>query len=220
PNNPTGSNYSQQEIKSIASLAQKYNVTVIVDELYSRQIFDGRTFSHLLSQDILDEKNIITIMGPSKTESISVYRVGVAYGSAHIIDRMEKLQGIMSIRPAGYNQAVLSCWFNEPEGWMQDRINQHQKIRDDLVSKFNSSNGFKVRPTEAGSYLFPTLPDINIPLDKLVKILRMKANVTVTPRTEFGSQSTNSFRINFSQDYQKAMSAIDRLVKIVEEYRI
>src|SRR5690625_773837 len=47
PNNPTGVIYSKSEINDIAELAQQYGATVIVDELYSRQIFDGRTYTHL-----------------------------------------------------------------------------------------------------------------------------------------------------------------------------
>lgn len=219
PNNPTGVIYSQDEIREIATLALKFNVTVIADELYSRQIFDGKEFVHLFAQNIIDTDNIITIMGPSKTESLSGYRLGVAFGSAKIIDRMEKLQAIVSLRTAGYNQAVMKHWFAEPEGWMDKRILQHQAIRDDLISKLRSSPGFEVRPTEAGSYLFPKLPNVDISLEELVKLLRLKANVIVTPGTEFGSQFTNNFRINFSQDHQAAVSAIDRLIKVVEEYR-
>ncbi|MEI3612748.1 pyridoxal phosphate-dependent aminotransferase [Pseudogracilibacillus sp. SO30301A] len=218
PNNPTGVIYSQDEIRDIATLAQKFNVMVIADELYSRQIFDGKEFVHLFAQNIIDRDNIITIMGPSKTESLSGYRLGVAFGSAKIIDRMEKLQAIVSLRTAGYNQAVMKKWFAEPEGWMDKRILQHQAIRDDLISKLRFSSGFEVRPTEAGSYLFPKLPNIDISLEELVKVLRLKASVIVTPGTEFGSQFTNSFRINFSQDHQSAVSAIDRLIKVVEEY--
>ena len=47
PNNPTGVIYSDAELEKIADLANKYNVTVIADELYSRQIFDNREFTSL-----------------------------------------------------------------------------------------------------------------------------------------------------------------------------
>ena len=139
PNNPTGVIYSQDEIRGISELAKQYEVTVIVDELYSRQIFDGRTFTHLCAENIVDPENVITIIGPSKTESLSGYRLGVAFGSAKIIDRMEKLQAIVSLRAGGYNQAVLKSWFAEPEGWMEERIEQHQAIRDDLIEKLRAA---------------------------------------------------------------------------------
>ncbi|AZU64443.1 pyridoxal phosphate-dependent aminotransferase [Neobacillus mesonae] len=219
PNNPTGVIYSPNEIKEIARLAQQYGVTVVSDELYSRQVFDGRTYTHLCAQNILDPENVITIMGPSKTESLSGYRLGVAFGSARIINRMEKLQAIVSLRAGGYSQAVMKSWFAEPTDWLNQRIMQHQSIRDDLLAKLQTAEGFKVRGTEAGSYLFPRIPELDVPVEEFVKILRLQANVIVTPGTEFGSQFIDSFRLNFSQDHEAAVAAIDRVIKVVELYR-
>lgn len=219
PNNPTGVIYSADEIRQIATLAEQYGVTLIVDQLYSRQIFEGREYTHLCAQNITNPENVITIMGPSKTESLSGYRLGVAFGSAKIIERMEKLQAIVSLRASGYNQAVLRTWFNEPEGWMEKRIQDHQAIRDDIVAKFRAAEGFQVRPTEGGSYLFPKVPELDVSIEDFVKILRLQADVIVTPGTEFGAKFTDSFRINFSQDHQAAVDAIDRIIKVVDLYR-
>ena len=66
PNNPTGVIYSQEEIHKIAALAQQYEAQVIVDELYSRQLFDGHSYTHLCAQNIMDPENLITIMVPLK----------------------------------------------------------------------------------------------------------------------------------------------------------
>lgn len=218
PNNPTGVIYSEQEILTIAELAKKYDVTLIVDELYSRQVFDGRTYTHLCTQKEIPE-NLVTITGPSKTESLSGYRLGVAFGTASIIDRMEKLQAIMSLRCSGYNQAVFKNWFSEPEGWMDNRILQHQAIRDELLEKLRAVPGIEARTTEAGSYLFVKVPELDVSLDELIKILRVQASVTVTPGTEFGPQYVDWFRINFSQDHKAAVEAIERTINVIEVYR-
>ena len=132
---------------------------------------------------------------------------------------MEKLQAIVSLRAGGYSQAVLKSWFNEPDGWMAGRIKEHQAIRDDLLSKFNAVEGFKVRATEAGSYIFPKVPELDVSIIEFVKILRLQAGVTVTPGTEFGGQFTDSFRINFSQDHKAASDAVERIIKVTELYR-
>lgn len=219
PNNPTGVIYSPAEIRGIGELAGRYGATVIADELYSRQIFEGRTYTHLCAQNLIDPEKLITITGPSKTESISGYRLGVAFGSATIIDRMEKLQAIVSLRAGGYSQAVMKAWFAEPAGWMQQRILQHQAIRDDLLAQLRAVPGIRVRTTEAGSYLFPQIPVLDVSIKEFVRILRLQAAVTVTPGTEFGPQFTDSFRINFSQDHKAAVAAIDRFSKVLEQYR-
>ena len=218
PNNPAGVIYSPAEIRTIADLAEKYGVTVIVDQLYSRLLYDSRTYTHLRAMNI-NPDNVVTIMGPSKTESLSGYRLGVAFGGSAIIDRMEKLQAIVSLRAPGYSQAVLKTWFSEPKGWMEERIAQHQIIRDDLLMKFRPVEGIKVRTTEAGSYIFPQIPTLAVSTQEFIKILRVQADVTVTPGTEFAPYLTDSFRLNFSQNREAAIHAIERIVLLIERYR-
>jgi len=219
PNNPTGVIYSDDEILAIAELAQKYGVNVIVDELYSRQIFDSGDYTHLRGIGKMNPENLLTIIGPSKTESLSGFRLGVAFGSAQMIERMEKLQAIVSLRAAGYCQALYNNWFSEPEGWMADRIAQHQAIRDDIYGLLSSAEGFDVRLPGGGSYLFPKIPKIDRTILDCTKVLRLQAGVSVTAGTEFGTQFTDCFRINFSQDHKAAVDAIRRTIKIVNRYR-
>lgn len=218
PNNPTGVIYSDGEITEIAALAKKYGASLIVDELYSRQIFDHRTYTHLCAKAQRPD-NMVTIIGPSKTESLSGFRLGVAFGHKDIIMRMEKLQAIVSLRAAGYCQAVMERWFREPEGFMEERILAHQKIRDDLMERIQKAEGVSARKTEGGSYLFVKLPELTVEIGDFCKALRKLAGVTVTPGTEFGPSFTRHFRINFSQDAKAAGEAIDRLLVIMERYR-
>jgi len=218
PNNPTGVIYSESEIDAIARLAQAYDATVIVDQLYCRLLFDGNRYTHLRAHRHAPP-NVITIMGPSKTESLSGYRVGVAFGVAHLVDRMEKLQAIVSLRAGGYSQSVLRTWFAEPAGWLNERIALHQAIRDDLLQRLRAVGALVARSPQAGSYLFPRLPALCVPNQTFVAILRQQAGVTVTPGAEFGPHSTDSIRFNFSQNHEAAVAAIDRTCTLIERYR-
>lgn len=218
PNNPVGVVYSRNELQSIAELASRYGAFVIVDQLYCRQIYSGKVYQHFCDTGFsLD--NHVTIMGPSKMESLSGYRLGVAFGARAVIERMEKLQAIVSLRAGGYNHAVLRVWFDEPVGWMPDRVACHQAIRDDILTILREVPGLLVRTTEAGSYLFPKLPRLVLPMPDFVKVLRHQAAVTVTPGTEFGPNSVDSFRINFSQDRVMAVHAMRRAADMIERYR-
>jgi aspartate/methionine/tyrosine aminotransferase len=215
PNNPTGAIYSPREIARIAELANRYGVTVIVDQLYSRLVYSGHTYTHLCAAGI-DADKLVTVMGPSKTESLSGYRLGVAFGSAHLIERAENLQAIVSLRAPGYSQAVLRTWFDEPEGWLAERTKQHQAIRDDLIAVMRAVPGVSVREPEAGSYIFPKLPPLNVPLHDFVRALRVQAGAVVTPGTEFSPDATNSIRLNFSQNHEAAVQAVHRIARFIE----
>ena len=218
PNNPVGCVYSFDEICTIAALAKKYDVTLIVDELYSRQVYPGVEYTHLRAMKEIPE-NLISIIGPSKTESLSGYRLGVAYGTAEIIERMEKLQAIMALRCSGYNQAVFKTWFHEPEGWMAARVAEHNRIRDDILAVIAEVPGVSARPTDGGSYLFVEIPELEVSLHQFIRIVRELAGVTLTPGTEFGPQFLHQFRINFSQDHDKAVAAMKRVFEVIDRYR-
>lgn len=218
PNNPAGVVYSATEIGAIAALASRYGATVIVDQLYSRLRYTGVNYTHLRAGAI-NAENVVTIMGPSKTESLSGYRLGVAFGSKTIIARMEKLQAIVSLRAAGYSQAVLRSWFDEKPGWLDDRIVQHQLIRDDLVTALRGIDGVFARAPQAGSYLFPRLPKLVVSPADFVKILRLQGGVIVTPGTEFSPHAADSVRLNFSQDRAAALAAMKRMETLIERYR-
>ena len=216
PNNPTGLVYSRATVNKIGVLAQAYDVTVIVDQLYSRMLYGEEQYTHLRACEV-KPKNLITIMGPSKTESLSGFRLGVAFGTSTLIERMESLQAIVSLRASGYNQAALNTWFEEPSQWLEKRIKEHEIIRDELIQVFKSANLLTVTP-QAGSYLFPQLPELTVSLHDFVRLLRIQANVIVTPGSEFDPKCQDSIRLNFSQDYSNAVLAAKRIVKMVEIY--
>jgi len=218
PNNPTGLVYSNTTITKIADLAATHDVSVIVDQLYSRMLYSGEVYTHLCACDVQPE-NLITVMGPSKTESLSGFRLGVAFGTPKLIERMESLQAIVSLRAAGYNQAVLDTWFQEPLGWMENRIREHESIRDELLQTFRDANIYTANP-QAGSYLFPQLPPLSVDLYTFIRLLRYQAKVIVTPGSEFDPACTDSIRLNFSQDHSAAVAAAKRIVKMVEIYSI
>ncbi|WP_170403416.1 pyridoxal phosphate-dependent aminotransferase [Ruegeria arenilitoris] len=218
PNNPAGVIYSAEEIRQIADLADRFGGFVIVDQLYSRLRYSGVEYTHLRAS-CPNPENVLTIMGPSKTESLSGFRLGVAFGSTKIIARMEKLQAIVSLRAAGYSQSVLRGWFDEPEGWMDERIRRHQAIRDDLLEILRGVDGVFARTPRAGSYLFPRLPRLSVDSADFVKILRLQAGVTVTPGTEFSPHTADSVRFNFSQDHEASVEALERMATLIERYR-
>jgi aspartate/methionine/tyrosine aminotransferase len=106
----------------------------------------------------------------------------------------------------------------EPPGWMENRIREHEAIRDDLLEIFRAA-ALPCSTPQAGSYLFPQLPSLDVDPFTFVRLLRHQAGVTVTPGTEFAPGYEDSIRLNFSQDRRAAVAAVRRIVKMVNLYR-
>jgi aspartate/methionine/tyrosine aminotransferase len=48
----------------------------------------------------------------------------------------------------------------------------------------------------------------------------VQAGVTVTPGTEFSPDTANSVRLNFSQNHEAAVQALERTAQLIERYRV
>jgi len=213
PNNPTGVVLPPAVVHGIARVCLELGVFVVVDQLYCRQVFSAATYTHLRSTPEMRD-NCLTLLGPSKTESLSGYRVGVAIGPDWLIDRMEAVLSIVSLRAAGYNQKCLDTWLVEDPAWLSERIAAHEQIRNRIVEALSVLPGLRVRPAEAGSYLFVQLPALDISVAQFISEMSEHEGIVVTPGGEFGPGFEDYFRINFSQDADRAVAAIERLVQL------
>ena len=124
---------------------------------------------------------------------------------------------MVSLRCAGYCQAAFLNWFSEPEGWMEQRIAEHKRIRDDLMEVINRCPRLLGTSFGGRQLSLPAAPAAEGRHLPVCQALPHQANVTVTPGTEFGKQYDNFVRMNFSQDHDKAVSAVERICKMVEE---
>jgi aspartate/methionine/tyrosine aminotransferase len=216
PNNPTGAIYDSAQFREIAELCERWNAFLISDELYSRLDYGGIPIAHAWSSAGLEHRSI-SLVGPSKSESLSGFRVGVAIAPAKVIDAMERIQSIVSLRAPGYAQAVLGAWFGEEPGWMASRIEDHREIRDAIVSRWCEIPGLDVSLPRAGSYLFPRLPAMTVSTAELLATLRNDAGIVVTHGAEFGPGGEHCFRVNFSQQADVALEAADLIANFIAD---
>ena len=76
PANPTGKLYSEEEIKSIAKIAEENNIFFIVDEVYREFVYEG--YKHYSALNITEaEENVIVVDSVSKRFSACGARNGV-----------------------------------------------------------------------------------------------------------------------------------------------
>src|SRR5205814_7293548 len=75
PNNPTGKVFTEDELKFIAGLCQKWDVIAITDEIYEHIIYDGTRHIAIAQLDGMRERTI-SINSLSKTYSVTGWRVG------------------------------------------------------------------------------------------------------------------------------------------------
>ena len=229
PNNPTGGVYQMEALAALADFAVARDLIVVVDQLYCRLLFTGTKYGHLCTYPGMRERTI-TLLGPSKTESMSGYRVGVAVGPKPAIDTMEHVLAMTSLRAAGYAQQAMRHWLDGDEDWLGERIAAHEDLRDLLVGRLRTIPGVSVAAPAGSSYAFPLVagtrwgrqagpigstarhgPSWGRANDHMIAVALKQAGVLVNPGYQFGPAGRGRFRINFSQDKDRLLTAIDRI---------
>lgn len=214
PNNPTGAIYDQVTLDALAGLVARSELTVVVDQLYSRLIYDGRVFEHLIGRPGMADR-CVTLIGPSKTESMSGFRLGCAVGPEPLIERMEAVLSITALRAPGYNQALLSRWMRADEAWLEERIEAHQDLRDLVCGTLGQVDGVHVVAPRGGSYAFPDISRLPVTDFDVAVRFRSELGIFVNPGYQFGRAGCGHFRINYSQDRDNLEVALKEMAQVL-----
>jgi aspartate/methionine/tyrosine aminotransferase len=218
PNNPTGAVFAPDVIRQIAELVRDTDVVVVADELYSRLVYDGKPFAHLIAEAGMKD-HCVTLIGPSKTESMSGYRVGAAVGPAALIDAMEDVQSVTALRAPAYAQHTLVRWLAEDHDFVRRRVADYQRLRDLTVMRLSAADAharIRVVPAVGTAYLFPHVVGTAASDQEIAMHLVREARVVINPGYQFGPAGAGHFRICFAQDETVWEAALDRVIQALE----
>lgn len=217
PNNPTGAVYSSAVIAGIAQLVLKYGVTVLVDELYSRLIHEGPAFAHLAAQPGMAER-VVTLLGPSKTESLSGYRLGVVVAPRAVAARIEDVLSITSLRAPAYAQHVLLPWLRDDHEWLAQRLDSFRGLREQTLSSLRQLPWLKLQRQRGTAYAWVDVSALGLPGPAVAGALLRKAGVLVSPGYQFGPASDGHFRLCYARDEGEWAHALDRVVGVLDRF--
>ena len=209
PNNPTGTVYSDDTVKGISRLAAAHDFLVVVDELYCRLVYDETPFTHLAAEPEMDTRTV-TLLGGSKTESLTGYRVGAVVADAEIIDAVEQVIAFSALRAPAYSQHVLTGWLHEDDDFVRERVRQLRIMQRHATARLRSVPGISVEPGAGTAYLWPDVSGLGLTsLD--AGRLCYDAGVVVSPGYQFGPSGKTRFRMCFAQDEARLDAALDRI---------
>ncbi len=93
PSNPTGMIYSREELEAIGNWAVEHDILILADDIYSRLVYNGNTFTPISSISESIRQQTIVVNGVAKAYAMTGWRVGFAVGNPEIIAAMSKIVG-------------------------------------------------------------------------------------------------------------------------------
>lgn len=124
PHNPVGAVHSEEDLKSIASLAEKYGVIVLADEIHAPLTHSSANFVPFASVSEQAKAVGITITSSSKSFNTAGVKGGlISFESATLKDKvMEKLPMAVPYRTSILGIAAMIASFNDSDGWLAETV--------------------------------------------------------------------------------------------------
>jgi aspartate aminotransferase len=156
PNNPTGYVYTKAEMKSILDLCKKYDIFLIVDEVYREFCYEDE-FESVLSYKGYEDR-VVCIDSFSKRYSMCGSRIGaVVTKNESFKANMLKLSQARLCPPDIEQVAAIAALKTSPSYLMEVKA-EYKKRRDFLINGLNKIDGIISSTPKGAFYLIAELP--------------------------------------------------------------
>jgi alanine-synthesizing transaminase len=225
PNNPTGSLYTEENLKQIIDLALENDLVIFADEIYDKLLFDGK--EHVSIASLNKDVSFITFGGLSKNYMVPGFRIGwgIVSGRKEILaDYIEAINKILRARLSANHpeQYGIKPSLEGDQSHLTEAIEKLTKRRDMTFSMLNDISGISCVKPEGAFYAFPRL-HMEQSDNHFVAEMIKETGVVVVPGTGFGQvPGTQHFRVVFlpnEQILERAYNAIgDFYQKYLQKY--
>ena len=212
PNNPSGKVFSREELTVISEVANKYNLTVISDEVYENLVFDGLEHIPTASVPGLADRTI-TINSTAKTFSATGWKIGFICAPAHLTQAVQAVHQWVTFAVNTPIQIAFSRILPISADYSKEFCTQMEKHRDYLFKKSQEWGFDPIKPH--GSYFFMATFDRLSPksdmefMEELIKTRQ----VALIPASPFylnaKDEGSRLLRFNFV----KSMAALEQADK-------
>lgn len=209
PHNPTGGVLTRSDLETIAELALRHDVTVISDEIYSQNIYDGE-FLSIATLDGMRERTII-LDGFSKAYAMTGWRLGYGIMPAPIAKIVALVgQNTYSCSTTFVQEAGIEA-LRGPQEPVHEMVAQFRVRRDAIVAGLNSLPGVTCKLPDGAFYAFPNVGAITHDDRKLASFLLEEALVAVLGGSCFGDAGIGYLRFSYANSLDAIHTAIERM---------
>ncbi|MGD1945606.1 MAG: pyridoxal phosphate-dependent aminotransferase [Croceivirga sp.] len=218
PCNPSGSIYSEAELRALADVLQKHpEIVVVSDEIYEHINYGVTPHASMAAfEDMYDRT--VTVNGVAKAFAMTGWRIGYIGAPSYIARACNKLQGQVT---SGANciaqRAVITALMESPDK-VQFMVDEFKNRRKLILGLLNDIPGFECNEPEGAFYVFPNISaffgkvlngvTINNASDFAMYLLE-HANVATVTGDAFGN--ADGIRISYAASEAQITEAITRI---------
>jgi aspartate aminotransferase len=215
PENPTGGVLKRENLEAIAErVADRDDLLVVSDEVYSRDIYEGEHQS-IATLPGMKERTIL-IDGFSKTYAMTGWRLGYGVMRKDLAEKEAQLMINSNSCTCAFAQMAGVEALRGPQDEARKMVEEFRRRREVVVSGLNQIDGVSCKKPKATFYAFPNVKSVGMDSRKLPDFLLNKAGVATLSGTAFGEYGLGYMRLSFANsipNIEKALQRIEEALK-------
>jgi aspartate/methionine/tyrosine aminotransferase len=210
PQNPTGGVLTLTDLKRIADLADKHDLLILSDEIYSEIYYAERPASVLDVPDLLDR--VFFVNGFSKIYAMTGWRLGYSIVPEDTASSIELfINNTVSSTATFTQRAAIEAFTPDTELIARHMVEEFRHRRDVFVDGLNSIPGIRCSKPLGAFYLFPNIIGTGLSSEVFINRLLNEAGVAALAGTAFGQCGEGYIRFSFANSFSNIESAIERI---------
>ncbi len=221
PCNPTGSVFSEKELRAIADVVAPHeNVYIVSDEIYEYINFTGKHASIGSFENVADRT--ITVNGFAKGFAMTGWRLGYMGAPKFIADACCKIQGQVTSGAASFSQKAGAVALQSSLTPTKKMKSEFKKRRDLVISLLEEIPGMVLPKPTGAFYVFPDISayfgksdgETTIQnADDFCDYVMMKSFVGLVSGAAFGDP--NCFRLSYAASEAQLREAVRRMKEVL-----
>ena len=211
PQNPTGGVLTESDLDRVAELAERHDLWVVSDEIYSKICFQELP-QPIWSRPGLKQRTIV-MDGLSKTYAMCGWRLGYGVMPESLAERMSTLLINTSACAAAFSQLAAIEALQSPtsQAAVERMVAAFERRRNILVAGLNQIPGFRCHLPAAAFYAFPNITDTGISSRELAHRLLEEAGVAALAGEAFGENGRGYLRFAYTASEEQIGQAVERI---------
>jgi aspartate aminotransferase len=216
PENPTGGVLTRDDLKLIADcIAERDDLIVLSDEIYSRIIYEG-SHESIASLPGMKEKTVI-LDGFSKTYAMTGWRLGYGVMRKDLAEKITQLMINSNSCTCAFIQMAGIEALKGPQDSVDRMVAEFRKRREIIVEGLNRIKGVTCKKPKGAFYVFPNITGTGMRSKELSDYLLNEVGVAVLPGTSFGKYGEGYLRISFANSVENIKEALRRIEAALEK---
>ena len=216
PSNPTGNCLTMETMEKIAEIAEKYDLIVISDDIYTAFSYQN-PFVPFASLPGMKERTIV-INSFSKNFTMTGWRVGNINAPDYIIKIIQQInENVVFTAPSISQRAAIFALQHRDEV-QPPMIAEYKKRMFYAAERINKIPGMSViYPPKGSFYLFINIKEMGMNSVEAADFILQKAHVLMLPGNAFGECGEGYVRIACTVNVDTLKEAFDRIEKALSE---